>query len=198
MGPQFTFLGVTAADQHKARRVAHAQTLALDHVFPGRGHVNQQINQVVLQQIDLVDVQVTPIGAGQQARFKRFDALRQGALQVQGTHHAVFSGAQGQVDHRYADQLAWRRLATGLGQAIGAARRSGVAAVAATGDHAHFGQQCSQRPYSSRLTGATVTQYQHTADAGVDGGQNNGQFHVVLADDGGKRKGQSHGVIREK
>ena len=96
---QFAFFGVATAHQHKARGVAHAQAFALHQVLAGCGHVNQQIDQMVFQQIDLVDVQKPPVGLRQQAGGKFLHALRQGFFQIERADHAVFGCAQRQVNH---------------------------------------------------------------------------------------------------
>ena len=97
---QFAFFGVATAHQHKAGGVAHAQALALHQVLAGCGHVNQQIDQMVFQQIDLVDVQKAPVGLRQQAGRKFLHALRQGFFQIERADHAVFGCAQRQIHHR--------------------------------------------------------------------------------------------------
>jgi len=56
LGAQFAFFGVAAADQHKARGVAHRQAFALDHILARGGDIDEQIDQMVFQQIDFVDI----------------------------------------------------------------------------------------------------------------------------------------------
>ena len=153
---------------------------------------------MVFQQIDFIDIQIAAVGPGQQAWLKGLDALGQSALQVQRADHAVFSGAQRQIDHRHANQLAGPCFLAGRGQAIGAAGGVGVATIAAAGDGAHLGQQGGQSAHGGGLAGAPVAKDQHAANRRIDSGQHDGQFHIVLADDGGKRKGQSHGVVHKR
>lgn len=58
------FLGVAGADEDEARGVADRQAFAFDHVFAGDRHVEQQVDDVILQQVDLVDIEIAAIGAG--------------------------------------------------------------------------------------------------------------------------------------
>ena len=148
MRAQFAFFRVATAHQHKARGVAHAQAFTLDQVFAGRSHVDEQIDQVVFEQVDLVDVQKAPVRLGQQSRRKRFDALRQGLLQVERTDHPVFGRAQGQVDHGHGagdgfDFFAGFEAGAGLAAGVFV---FGVAAISAALDHLDGGQQVGQCP----------------------------------------------------
>ena len=65
----------------------------------------------------------------------------------------------------------------------------GIAVVAAARDRLHRRQQGGEGADGGGLAGAAVPEHQHAADAGVGGGDQQGQLHLVLADDGGKRKG---------
>ena len=141
---QLAFFRVATAHQHKARRVAHRQALALDHVFTRGGHINQQIDQVVFQQVDLVDVEKAAVRLGQQTRLEGLDALGERALQIERADHPVFRGTQRQIDHRHRNQMRLGRMA---GQAQRGALRAGasgvgwVAAITATLHRFHLGQQ---------------------------------------------------------
>ena len=99
--PQLALLGVAAADQHEPRRMAHAEPLALDHVLARGRHVEQQIDQMVLEQVGLVDVEEAAIGARQQAGLERLLAPGQRPLEVEGADDPVLGRAQRQVDHRH-------------------------------------------------------------------------------------------------
>ena len=57
----------------------------------------EEIDEVVFEKVDLIDIQESAIGFCQQAGLKGLFALGQGALQVQGTDHAILRRAQGQV-----------------------------------------------------------------------------------------------------
>jgi len=172
----------------------HAQAFALDDVLARGGHVDQQIDQVVLEQVDLVEVQEAAVGAGQQPGLEGLDALGQCALEVERADHAVLGRSERQVDdrHRHQPRPGPARGAQRVALLAGTGRRSGVAAVAAVGDGAHLGQQPGQRPDRGGLAGATVAQHQHAADGGVDRRDQDRPLHLVLADDRGKRKGDCH------
>ena len=128
---QFAFFGVAAADQHEARRMAHAQALALDHVLARGGHVDQQVDQMVVEQVDLVDVQKAAVRARQQPGLEGLDALRQRALEVERADDAVLGGAQRQVDHRHRHQVGLR-----LGLATFSAAQSSQCAAVSAGSQA--------------------------------------------------------------
>ena len=108
---QFALLRIAAADQHEARRVAHAQALALDDVLARGRDVEQQVDEVILEQVDLVDVEEAAVGARQQAGLERLHALRQRAFEVERADDAVLGRAERQVDHRHRHQAALRRAA---------------------------------------------------------------------------------------
>ena len=200
LGAQLSLFGVAAAHQHKAGGVAHAQAFALDQVFARCGHVNQQVDQVVVQQVDLVDVQKAPVCLCQQAGRELLDALGQGLFQVQRTNHAVFGGAQRQVHHGHRLAL-HHRFGFGI---FGLTHRTGlgglarVAAVGTAFDHLDGGQQVGQRAHRRGFAGATVTQHQHATDGGVDRHHLDGEGHFVLTNDGRKRESQCHGAFQKK
>jgi hypothetical protein len=97
---QFALFGVAGAHQHEARGMADRQPLALDDVLARLRHVEQQIDEVILQQVDLVDIEIAAIGPRQQARLERLFALGQGAFDIQRADDAVLGRAERQVDHR--------------------------------------------------------------------------------------------------
>jgi len=139
---KFTFFGVATAHQDKAGRVAHAQALAFHQVFARCGHIDQQIYQMVIKQVDFVDVQKATVRLGQQAGGKLLDALGQGFFEVERTDHAVFGGPQRQVHHRH--RLAFHHGfdlgVSGLAHRASAGRLVGIAAIRATLDHFDGGQ----------------------------------------------------------
>ena len=93
--PQLALFRVTAADQHEPGRVADAQALALDHVLARRRHVEQQVDEMVLQQVGLVDVEEAAMRAGQQTGLERLLAAGQRALQVQRADDAILGRPSG-------------------------------------------------------------------------------------------------------
>ena len=56
--------------------MAHAQPLALDHVFAGGGDIEQNVDEMVFEQIDLVDVEKAAMGIGQKPGFETLLATR--------------------------------------------------------------------------------------------------------------------------
>ena len=84
--------------------MADAETFAFDDVLAGRGHVDQQIDEMVLKKIDLVGVEETATGARQQAGLEALDALRQRAFEIERADDAIVRRAQRQVDDRCRGQ----------------------------------------------------------------------------------------------
>ena len=78
--PQFAFFGVAGADQHEARRMADRQPLAFHHVLARLRHVQQQVDDVILQQVDLVDIEIAAVRPRQQARAET--PFRRGSARV--------------------------------------------------------------------------------------------------------------------
>ena len=129
--------------------------------------------------------------------------MRQGAFQVERADHPIFCSTQGQVNHRHHDQMAFGGggasfvAGSSVRQAVWTLGIFWVATVLATHHGAHFGQQSSQGPHGRGFASAAITEHQNAPDAGVDGCQHDGQFHVVLANDGREGEGQRHLVQYE-
>ena len=191
---QFALFGVAGADEDEAGRVAHAQALALHHVLAGGGDVKQQVDEVVLQQVHLVDVEETPVGARQQARLEPLLAARQRAFQIERADDAVFRCAERQVHHGDRNGVALeRRLAGGAAAVVaGVAEVFRIAVVGAALHRLHLRQELGERAHGGGLAGAAVAEHQHAPNRRIDRRDQKGKLHVVLADDGGKRKGGWH------
>ena len=108
---QLPLLRVAGADEHELRRMAQAQALALDGVDARGRHVEQEIHQVVLQQVDLVDVEEAAVGLGQQPRLERLDPGAERPLQVEGADHPVLGRPERQIHHRHWFLLGFSRSA---------------------------------------------------------------------------------------
>ena len=70
LGPKSPLLRVARADEHEARGMANAEALALKHVLPGSRHVEQEIHQVIVEEVDFVDVKKAPVRACQKSRVE--------------------------------------------------------------------------------------------------------------------------------
>ena len=128
--------------------------------------------------------------ARQQPRLEGAHAAGERAFQVQCADDAVLGGAQRQIHdrHRHARGLHPPRPAQrAAGNAIAAAR-PGIAMIAAAFDHPHVRKQGSQRPHGSGFSGAAVAQHQHAAQSRIDRCRQQGELHLVLADNGGEGK----------
>ena len=80
--------------------------LALDAVSSGRGHVEQQIDEVVFEKVNFVYVEEAAVGAREQSRLESLDALSERAREVDGSAHAVFRSAEREFDDWHAPALA--------------------------------------------------------------------------------------------
>ena len=183
---EVAFLGVHGADQHELGVVADGDALAFHVVAAHGGGVQQHVHQVVVEQVDLVDVQDAAVSRGDEAGLEVLLAGLDGLLDVQGTHQAVFGCSHGKVDD--AD-LASGRIAGPSGLLAPLAHvlgRAGWAAVGTPRHHRNLGQQRSQRAHGGALGRALFPPHQHTADAGVDGIEQQRPLHRRLADDGSK------------
>ena len=98
---------------------------------------------MVGQQVDLVDVEDTAVGGGQQPRPQAGAALEEGPLEVEGADDPVLGGADGQLHER-------RR-----------ARRAGG------GPRRRRWQQRGQRPGGGRLPRSLLAPDQHAAQPRV-------------------------------
>ena len=188
LGAELALLGVAGADEDEAGGMADREALALDDVLARGGDVEEEVDDVVLEQIDLVDVEIAAVGAGQQAGLKGFFAAGEGALDVEGADDAVLGGAEGEVDDggRALDDVAGGELGPGGDVGVGGA------VDRAAGDGADVGQEGGEGADGGGLAGAAVAEDEHAADAGVDGGQDERALHLLLADDGGEGKGLHH------
>ena len=98
---------------------------------------------MIFEQVHLIDIQKATVGASQQARFESLDALRQGALQIQGADHPIFGGSQRQINNRHWYEVAAQRPARPTAQtraALAAAAVLGrITGIAAAHHGPHFG-----------------------------------------------------------
>ena len=89
---QFSFLRVHGADQHQTSSVCNGHPVAFHRVAShGRG-VEENIHQVVVEQVDLVDVEDSPVRRGQQAGFEGGLSLAESRLQVQRSRDTILGG----------------------------------------------------------------------------------------------------------
>ena len=152
LGAEVAFLGVAGADEDEAGGVADREAVTLDHVFTGLGDVEEEVDDVVFEEVHFVDVEVTPVGAGQKAGLEGLDPLRDGAFDVEGSGDAVFGDAEGQVDDG-GGFLDHGRV--GDAGPIGTLR--GICAVHRTGsDSADGRQEGGKAPNGGMLTGDVV------------------------------------------
>jgi len=169
--------------------VANAHALALDDVLARGRHVQQQVNQVVIQQVDLVDVEKSAVGACQQARLKRPLALRQRLFKIQRANNAVLGGTERQVNHRHGPLC---RCATGRAGLTHWGRLIGRTVVDAVGNARHRRQKIGEPAHRRRLACATVAKHHDAADASINSGNQQRTPHLFLSGNGAEGKWMSH------
>ncbi|MNF75548.1 hypothetical protein D3C84_576190 [compost metagenome] len=118
---QFTLFGIHGANQHELRRVPMGNAVTLNQIGAAGGHIEQQVNEVIRQQIDLVDVEHTTVSLGQHAGRELGATFPQRRVEIEGADQALFGGAQRQCDELPAGQQV--RQTTGQGR-LGHAARS--------------------------------------------------------------------------
>jgi hypothetical protein len=123
----------------------------------------------------------------------------EGGLEVDGTDDPVFGGVDRQLDDAHPAARPRERFASLDSLAtIGAERflRIGITPIDAIGDDGELRQKPGQRADRSRLPGSLLATDQHATDGRMDGVQDQGQFHLVLADDPAERIGEAlHGQV---
>ena len=166
---------------------------------------------MVLEQVDLVDVEKAAVGLREQARLEALFAVGERALEVQRADHAVFGRPERQVDdgrrasaRSSAPSCALRPcapcapalvpfgLVTSPGRRGRGRGRRRLAIVGAALDRLDLGQQRGERPDRGRFSRSPVAEREDAADARIDGRDQEGGLHVLLADDCGKRIRLSH------
>ena len=173
------------ADQHEPRSVRHRDALALNGCASHRGGVEKRVDEVVVQQIDLVDVEQPAMRRGEQAGLIVRHTFGQRAFQVERADHAVFGGADRQLDQPYRPPMSRRAV-------VRAVRASGVGRCRIAGKPAavhdiDVRQQPGERAHHRRLRGSFLAAHQHTADGGRDRGEDQRQAQFRHPDDCGER-----------
>jgi hypothetical protein len=196
--PELALFGISGADQHEAGRVPDAETFALDHVLARRRHVEEEVDEVVLEKIGLVDVEKAAMGAGEKAGLERLDALGQRPLEVERAHDPVLRRPERQVDDRNRDKGDLVSPAPGFGPAlvtdVAGLLRSAIIGTAC--NHPHAGQKRRERANRRRFAGPPIAEDENATDTRVDGGDHQGELHLVLSHDRRERKRLPHHLPR--
>jgi hypothetical protein len=175
--------------------VPHRQPLALDHVLPRGGHVEEEVDEVVLEQVDLVHVEEAAVGAGEEPRLVDLLAVAEGALEVERADQPVLGGAEREVDHGHL-RLAGPARGTGalapVALVAAGAVRGRVAPVAAALGDRDRREDAGQRPHRRGLRRAAVPEDEHAAHGRVHRRDEQGGLHLVLPDDRGEGEARSH------
>jgi hypothetical protein len=75
--------------------MADRQALPFNDVLTRLRDVEQQVDEVILQEVDLVDIEVSPVGAGQEAGFERLFAVGQRLFDVERADDAILGRPSG-------------------------------------------------------------------------------------------------------
>jgi len=162
--------------------VPHRKPLALHQILARGRHIEQQIDEVILQQIDLVDIEKAPVRLGQQPRLEPLFTRAQRALQIERADHAVFGRAQWQIHERHRALDSFLRSAR-IRAGARVRRRAAEPAAFHRGDRR---QKRCKRPRCGRFARAAIAENHHPAKGRFDSGEQEGLFHLVLRDDGGE------------
>ena len=183
---QVAFLGIHGADEDEFGGVADGDTLAFHVVASHGGGVEEDIDQMVVEEVNLVDIEDSPVGGGDQAGLETLGAGLDGGLDIQGTDQAVLGGADGKVND--ADLMVGGLGHSGLSVTVLAEALAEVrwAAIGATLDHGNLGKEGGEGADGGGLGGAFFTSDKDAADLRVDGIEQEGPFHGLLPDDGGE------------
>jgi hypothetical protein len=153
-------------------------TRTLDGHAAGGGRVEEQVHEVVVEEVDLVDVEDAPVGAGQEPRLVLDPAVGERALQVERAEDPVLGGAHGQFDqaHRAGLDPGPGRERTVRGERRGLGR---IAGEAVARDDVDGRQHVGQGPHGGGLRGALLAPHEDPADLRRHRGQDQGEGHVV-------------------
>ena len=94
------FLWVVRGNQQRPAGVAEAQALAFNLVFAGSHGGQEQIDDAVIQKVQFVHIQHSPVGLGQKARLKHWAARAERGGHVHGTHEAILRDAERNLNER--------------------------------------------------------------------------------------------------
>ena len=161
--------------------------LALDHVHAERGRVEEDVADVVVEEVDLVDVEDSPVGLGEETRLEGHHALSQRTGDVDGAGDAVLGGVQRQVDDAHAPPVGAEPFAALDPLAAGGTGGRGVAREGAVGHDLDLRQELGEAADGGGLAGAARALDEDAADGGVDGVDQERLLEALLVDDGRER-----------
>src|SRR5216683_748933 len=142
---------------------------------------------MVVEEVDLIDIEDVAVRLGQDARLEATLAALDRRLDVDRPDHPILRGVDRQLDDAHAALAARQCLPAGQPVLAFRAKRLGrvrIAAVEAVRDDAQLGKEAGERSHGGRLPRAFLASDQNATDRRMDGVQNEGKLHLVLADDG--------------
>ena len=142
--PQLSLFLVHGSHEKEASRVRHGDALPLDCIDSERRRVEQQINQVIVEKVDLVDVENTPVCVGEQAGLECLDALAQRVSQVERAGNAILCRVQGQINQPSRSRRRSELLTGGFQQRAALAGRAGFATERASVRDDDLGHQLGE------------------------------------------------------
>mmetsp|Transcript_55673 Transcript_55673/g.120267 ORF Transcript_55673/g.120267 Transcript_55673/m.120267 type:complete len:242 (+) Transcript_55673:1631-2356(+) len=105
MWSQYALLWIPGRHHQWPAGVCHGEPLSLDPVHAALDRCQEQAHQVVLEKIDIIDVEDTPMSLGEQPWLEYGTPLLHGGLNIQGTDQAVLCASQWQLYEGAIDDL---------------------------------------------------------------------------------------------
>ena len=155
---------------------------------------------MVVEEVDLVDVQDVAVGVGEDSGLELPLSGLQDVLEVKGSGDTVLGGVQGEFDdlggsHHGLELSVPLELLPALGAHL--TDLVGVASEPASLYDGVRGEELGHGTDRGGLGGSLASLDEDSADAGVDGVQEQCEFHVFLSDDAGEGEGVvvfGHGI----
>lgn len=195
---EIAFFGIAAADEDKARGMAHADSFALDDILASGGDVEQEVHEMIFEEIDLVDVEVAAMRAREESGLVGFFAAGEGAFEIECADDPIFGGAEREVNDRDRCFVCTKFFAGGFaGEAVVAFPAFGVrvASVAAARDHGHGREEGGEGADGGGLSGPAMSEDENPTYSRVDRGQQDGPLHLILPDDRREGEGDEQELI---
>jgi len=127
---------------------------------------------MIIQQVDFIHVQDAPVSRCQHTRLEVFFTLLDGFLDIQRADHPVFGGADRQIDKAGTAALGLKfftPFGPGADFIRPGIRALGIITIRGADDYFNIRQEGSQRTSRGGFTGAAFATNEHTADAGING-----------------------------
>jgi hypothetical protein len=178
--------------------MAHADAFAFNNVLSGGGDVEEEIDEMVFEEIDLVDIEVAAMRAGEEAGLVGFFTAREGAFQVECADDPIFGGAEREINDGDGSLMGSELFAGCFaGEAVVAFPAFGewIASVAAARDDGHGREESGEGADGGGLGGAAMPEDENPTYRRVDRGQQDGPLHLILPDNRREGEGDEQELI---